>query len=180
MKENEAIRGLPKELQEFIDAIYKEHYMILEGFRAYPSLGTPSTPERHTGHPGGKQEGFSAHPHPLEISHTKVRPSEVDNKVCKGILDEISEASPDREWVWRIPCASAYIPITHLHLRHKGCVYPTKEDAAGAGSIVERYDADEPIMCELGTVLAEAKRLGVGTIILCDANLNVLKEWVIP
>ena len=130
-----------------------------------------SAPERHTEPRSGPGKAVSTQPHPLEVSPTKVRPSEVDDKVCKGILDEISEASPDREWLY---CTEGDVSVRFVDwlVFNPGRVamFGSAEDADVHGTLPAS-------MVTLGHCKACAKLARYTSVCLVDTNLNVLKEW---
>ena len=107
--------------------------------------------------------------HPLEISPTKVRPSKVDDQVHPPILEYLEgerfDLSPEDEvWSGRgIIAAPGLTPDSYL-------CWPTRADAQAAGETGVRH-------LLLKTLFRYARNDGSPSVILVDANLNVLKEW---
>ena len=136
----------------------------------YPSQTTPSTPEATYRATSGQTE---------VCQPIKVRPSEVDDGVCKGIVDEISEADPDREWVWRHG-----LSIVAGVSNGRRYVFADEGTARAAASRLLAmhpgfYRAGEPYPQELAAALSEppCTATPIRTVQLLDANLNVLREW---
>ena len=112
---------------------------------------------------------------------TKVRPSEVDDKVCKGILDEINEASPEPEKVWRggvnVRKGSPVATGTDECFTSEVAAWRARSRYL-AVSLTEAY-ADSPFEQPLGVALALARGVG-NPLILLDEEGREVKRWVIP
>ena len=142
-----------------------------------------SAPERHTEPRSGPGKAVSTQPHPLEVSPTKVRPSEVDDKVCKGILDEIDQASPEPEKVWR---TGALVfpghPCFISGLNH-AIFCPSETAARKRREMILAHPGHEvwanaPYEQLLGSALAEAAAEGRVAILLDEEGREV-KRWVL-
>ena len=111
---------------------------------------------------------------------TKVRPSEVDDKVCKGILDEINEASPEPQKVWR-----AGVLIDRGHPLHDGCDKCHVSEVAAwrwrARSLVSAPStpwSNTPYEEDLAKALGESKECN-HPLVLLDEEGREVRRWQI-